>query len=277
MLISQDTSLINELQSQSKIKIIKQQTLRTAVCLLNIDKPGPLTDIRVRRALQHAVNRNEIITKALHGCGKPLFTAAPAGSLAFARGEPMYDENSATAKDLLNQAGYSQGITLKVMAANNKPTIAVVSIVKKQLAAIGITLDVHFFTRDEIKKEIVDPKLMGASTPSGFDLWILNGWPDIFGASAHFYFLFLHSRGIFNFGINLYKDSQFDDLYAQALSASDDHDLAKRLQKLDRIIMEQSLVVPLCQIELIYAMDKKIQFNPGLNDLPPRFKECSIK
>jgi peptide/nickel transport system substrate-binding protein len=277
LLITQDTSLAKDLRGEPDIKITAQQSLRSAVCLLNTDKAGPLADIRVRRALQHAINRNDIIATALNGYGKPLFTAAPAGSIAFTGGKPMYDENPSAAKELLKQAGHPQGISLKVMAANNNPTIAVVDVLRRQLAANGVILDVHLLTREEIKKEIVEPKLKGEVKPSGYDMWVVNGWPDIFGAAAHFYFVFLHSRGIFNLGINLSGDSPVNARYAEALAATDGNTLADRLRQLDLAVMEQALVIPLCQIELVYAMHKKVHFNPGLNDLPLRFTECSIK
>lgn len=276
LLISQDPDVKDKIESKSSLKIVKHPSLRTSFCLMNIDKPGPLTDIRVRRALQHAINRTEIIKKALNGYGMPLFTIAPVGSLSYKAGKPFYDENQTAAKELLARAGYAQGLTLSVMAAQNQPTIDVVNMIKKQLAEAGVTLEVTFLNRDDIKKEIVEPKLMGSSTPSKFDLWILNGWPDIFGTNAQFYFLFLHSRGIFNFGIHMNNNSPVDELYAKAVASKDDKNLSVNIQRLDRYTIEQSLAIPLYQVELIYAMDKKVNFNPGLNDLPLCFKDFSL-
>ncbi len=258
------------------LSIFTERPLRNSLCLLNIDKPGPLQDIRVRKALEHAVNRSDIITSALHGYAKPLYTVAPEGALAYSPGQPMYLEDKSIALSLLRQAGFSTGCTLTVMASNIEPTMSVVNILKAQLAGCGIKLEPHFLSRDDIIKEIVSPKLMGQTKTASYDMWVINGWPDIFGATAHFYFLFLHSRGLFNIGTYMKADSPVDALYAKALEAQDDKELAARLQQLDRAILQDALAIPLYQAEIMYGMKKNVHFKPGLNDLPLNFKNCSM-
>lgn len=274
LVVSQDASFMDEVRSDTNLTIFSQSSLRSTICLLNIDKSGPLQDIRVRRALQHCINRKDMIAVALHGRGKPLYTIAPAGSLAFDNGKPLYDENIAHARTLLSEAGYAQGFSLKAMAADNAPSRAIAQLLRTQLAHAGISLAVDFLSRDSIKKEIVEPKLMGNARPSTYDLWIINGWPDLFGASAHFYFLFLHSHGIFNFGIYLNKQSLFDSQYARILSSGNDKALIRNLRGFDRLAMQEAVVIPLYQVELVYGMNKNVRFRPGLNDLPLRFKDC---
>lgn len=277
LVITQDAALKKSIDSDPNFTVFVQPSLRSSVCLLNVDKQGPLQDIRVRRALQHCIDRNSVIASAMNGTGKPLFTIAPEGSLAFGRGRPMYRKDLSRARDLLTQAGFPHGLSLKAMAADNPPSIALARALSKQFADAGITLTVDFLKRESIKREVVEPKLMGNPRPSSYDLWIINGWPDIFGTTAHFYFLFFHSRGIFNFGINLNKTSAFDTYYAQVLAAPSETALAERLRALDRLIMREAVALPIYQIELTYGMNKHVRFSPGLNDLPLRFKECAFE
>jgi peptide/nickel transport system substrate-binding protein len=259
------------------LSIATERPLRNSVCLLNIDKPGPLQDIRVRKALEYAVNRSDIIAQALAGQAAPLYTVAPKGSLAYSPGQPLYPENKDAALKLLREAGLSGGCTLSVMASNIEPTVSVVNVLKTQLAGCGIKLETHFFTRDEIIKEIVAPKLMGQTKPAPYDMWVINGWPDIFGATAHFYFFFLHSRGLFNIGTHMKAGSAIDALYARALESRDDKELAVRLQQLDRAILQEALAIPLYQADLVYGMKKNVHFKPGLNDLPLHFIQCTVQ
>lgn len=262
----------------ASLVVEKKPSLRTAFCLFNIDKPGPLQDVRVRRALEHAVNRREIIDGALHGYGRPLYaTTAAEGSLAHGTWAPPYDESAAKAAALLAEAGYGGGITLSVMASANQPTTAVAEVLQRQLARAGITLSVHLLSRDEVIREVVRPKLMGAPRPSTYDLWLISGWPDLFGTSGHFYFLFLKSQGIFNFGISQNKDYELDALYDRYRLSADDAALGDNARKLDRYLLERALVLPLYQVELLYAMRKGVACNPGLNDMPMRLSDCSVE
>ena len=257
--------------------IITERPLRNSACVLNIDKPGPLQDIRVRQALEHAVNRSDIIAQALAGQAAPLYTAAPEGSLAYSPGPPRYPESKESARRLLKEAGLEKGCTLSVMASTIEPAVSVVNVLKAQLAEVGITLEPHFLTRERIIKEIVEPKLMGKAKPAPYDIWVINAWPDLFGATAHFYFMFLHSRGLFNIGTRMQAASPVDALYAEALKARDDKDLAVLLRKIDRAILDEALLIPLYQPRLVYGMKKNVHFKPGLNDLPLRFKQCTIQ
>ena len=278
LLITQAPEPAAVLEKNPSLVIEKKPSLRTAFCLFNIDKPGPLRDERVRRALEHAVNRQEIIEKVLLGYGKPLYASTAAeGSLAYSNAAPLYDESAAKTAELLAAAGYPNGLTLRVMASANQPTTAVAEMLKQQCAQFGITLDVHLLSRDEVFQEVVAPKLKGAPRPSAYDIWLMSGWPDLFGTNGHFYFLFINSQGIFNFGISQNKKSEFDALYNKASQSPDDTALVRNLQGLDRYVLEHALVLPLYQVEIMYAMKKGVNCNPGLNDMPLRFKGCSIE
>ena len=278
LLITQAPEPRAALEKNPSLVIQKKPSLRTSFCLFNIDKPGPLQDERVRRALEHAVNRGEIIEKVLLGYGKPLYASTGAkGSLAYSSAKPVYEESAAKTAELLAAAGYAGGFTLRVMASANQPTTEVAELLKQQLARAGIMLDLHFLSRDEVIKEVVAPKLMGAPRPSSYDIWLVSGWPDFYGTNGHFYFLFLNSQGIFNFGISQNKKSEIDALYTIACQSSDEAALARNVQKLDRYLLDQALVLPLYQIEMLYAMRKGVTCNPGLNDLPLRFIGCSVE
>jgi ABC-type transport system substrate-binding protein len=89
--------------------------------------------------------------------------------------------------------------------------------------------------------------------------------------------MFLHSRGLFNIGTLMQAASPVDALYAEALKARDDRELAVLLRKMDRAILDEALLIPLYQPRFVYGMKKNVHFKPGLNDLPLRFKQCTIE
>ncbi len=277
LVITQYIESEKQLQSNPALKIISQQTLRHSTCLLNIDKPGPLADIRVRKALQHCINRQAIITQALKGHGTPLYASVPEGTLGRLANTPVYEQDVKKAGELLQQAGYPNGFTLKVMAAQARHTIDVVAVLKEQLKQIGVTLDPYYLTREELVAEIIAPKLQGIFKPSTFDMWLITGWPNVFGTGTHFYSLYLHSHGMFNFGTFLNKESPVDEIYTRTIQSADKSMLGSNLQVLDRYIMKQSLIIPLYQVEVIYGMQKNIHYSPGMNDLPHRFWNCSVE
>lgn len=262
----------DELKKPDSIQLIKHETLRNAICLLNIDRDGPLRDLRVRTALQHTVNRQALVTTALRGYGKPLFSIAPEGSLGYNPDPYPYSENVRSARELLRKAGYPDGFTLKVLCGDRAPTPQVVAVLQEQLKQIGVSFEVHARNREKIFDEIVNPKLLGAATYSKYDMLVITGRTDIFGSG--YYFDFFHSTGMFNPGIYAGKESPLDTLYDKAMDAPDEAVAKHQLQALDRYIVENALAIPLYQDISIFGMQKNVNWKSSLIDFPHRFRDC---
>ena len=81
------------------------------------DKAGPVKDVRVRQALNLAVNRQEIVDTLLHGKGKPaaVFPSSPI-SIGFPADLKPYPYDPAKARKLLAEAGYPNGFSIKLFA-----------------------------------------------------------------------------------------------------------------------------------------------------------------
>jgi len=277
MVITQHVADEERLRSTPSLSMFSRKTLRHSVCILNIDKQGPLADLQVRQALQYGVDRSAIIKKALRGHGTPLFVSVPEGTMTAIPNRPVYDLDRAKARDLLAKAGYADGLTLRVLAADFEPAREVARVLQEQYRLIGVGLEVDFLSREQIAAAIMAPKLQGSSAPSDYDMWMITGWPDIFGTGTYFYAMCLQSQGMLNFGTHLHQPSPVDTLYAQTISAQDKDALQARLLDLDHHVMEQALIIPLYQVNIIYGMRHSITYDPGLNDLPHRFWKCVPK
>jgi len=99
---------------------------------------GPMRDLRVRRAIAHALDRRAIIDGAMFGYGQPIGSHFPPQSPDYVDLTGLYPHDPAKARALLVEAGYRQGfaVTLKLPP----PAYARRSgeIVAAELAAIGI-------------------------------------------------------------------------------------------------------------------------------------------
>ncbi len=113
--------------------------------LFNATKP-PFNDPRVRRAVAHAVKREDIVKAAFFGRGKPL------EGVPIPESTPWYDADLAhgwkydpeRAKTLLNEAGFANGFSANLLATAqygmHKDTAEVV---QQYLAAVGIQCELQ--------------------------------------------------------------------------------------------------------------------------------------
>ncbi len=108
-------------------------------------KESPLKDIRVRRALNHAVNKDEIVATILAGKSAVATQTAPANAFGFDPTLPAYVYDVALAKKLLAEAGHANGFEMvaEIYAGNSSFAPLVYQKVASDLALVGVKLDVR--------------------------------------------------------------------------------------------------------------------------------------
>lgn len=109
-----------------------------------------LSDVRVRRAIAHAVNVPFFIENFLYGRGKPATGPIPSTSAAFFPGnQPPYPYDVKKSEALLDEAGYKRGaggvrFTLKLVPIQNGEDVPLLATYLQQsLAKVGIKVDIQ--------------------------------------------------------------------------------------------------------------------------------------
>lgn len=114
--------------------------------LRNIGNEGkPLNDVRVRQALNYAVNKDEIATAMLRGTSKAAGQGAIPGIFGYDPEIKPYPFDPARAKQLLAEAGYPNGfkIAARLQPAGALDAISIYQKVAADLAAVGIELELR--------------------------------------------------------------------------------------------------------------------------------------
>jgi oligopeptide transport system substrate-binding protein len=143
--------------------------------MINMSKP-PFADVRVRRALALAVDREAIVTNILRTGETPAYGIMPpvapgyVGAVMDFKAKPMADR-LAEARALLKAAGYSDAKPLKVVlgqrlgSANKRVAVAV----QEMLARVGIQAEIRFadvsLYYGDLRKGNFEVALTGAAWP----------------------------------------------------------------------------------------------------------------
>ncbi len=94
------------LKADPNIKIITQEGLNVAYLALNMEKVKAFKDVRVRRAINHAINKEAIVKAIYAGFGRPAYAPIPPTMWSYNPDIVKYKYNPAKAKELLKEAGY---------------------------------------------------------------------------------------------------------------------------------------------------------------------------
>lgn len=108
-------------------------------------KPNPLANLKVRQAIEYAFDANQIVKiedgKVL-SLNQPLPSGMP-GHVQHLDADAQYGFNIAKAKQLLKEAGYSNGLTIDFWDQNSPDSLRVDQAIQSMMQAVGIHLRLH--------------------------------------------------------------------------------------------------------------------------------------
>ena len=107
-----DISLI---QDDPQLELIMQPSLNVGFLAMNMEKP-PFDDLRVRLAINHAINKTEIVEHLYQGLGIPAKNPIPPTLWSYDDSIEDYAYDPELAKQLLTEAGYPDGFETTLWA-----------------------------------------------------------------------------------------------------------------------------------------------------------------
>jgi len=167
--------------------------------LLNTKADSPFKDKRVRQAVAHAINREEIIKLAFFGYATPIDHPLLPGTPWYVS-VPSLSYDLDRARELLAEAGYPDGFEDEIVAAPTPEERKIAEVVASQLLKIGIKLDVKTPEIGAYLDEVVKKRTYHIADCG----WTPPTEPDIILSS------FFHSKGWINW--TGYSDPEVDSL-----------------------------------------------------------------
>jgi len=166
------SDLVNSVQGDSKLSIQRDPSIYLYYMAVNTGNKT-LADVRVRQALNYAIDRDLWLKVVFAGMGTPATSAIPERVQFYEKqAEPHYSYDPAKAKALLKEAGYPNGIDLKLWSTNATASVRAAQFLKAQLATAGIRVTVT-----PMDSGTRNSKLWSVSDPqkAEFDLYY-GGW-----------------------------------------------------------------------------------------------------
>jgi peptide/nickel transport system substrate-binding protein len=219
---------------------------------------NPLKDVRVRRAMSKAINRQAIVERVMEGLAIPAGQLLPDGMYGVhpAIKPDAYDADGA--KKLLAEAGYPDGFGLTIHAPNNRYVNdeQIAQAVAQMLTRVGIATKVEampanvFFTR-------------GSKLDFSF---LLVGWGSDTGEVSSplksLLATFNKDKGMGTANRGRYSNPKLDQVLEQALVTVDDTKREKLLQEAVAIAMSDVGVIPTHFQVNTWAARKGISYTP---------------
>ena len=154
--------------------IVDRGQLETSYITINTTLK-PFDDVRVRQALNMAINKERII-RIINGRATPATQVLPPLMPGYDKDYAGYPYDIAKAKALLKEAGVPDGFSTTLYAMNADPNPRIAQAIQQDLAAVGIKADI----KSEAQAQVIEAGGTKASSPliwSGGMGWIAD-FPD---------------------------------------------------------------------------------------------------
>jgi peptide/nickel transport system substrate-binding protein len=175
---------------------------------------GPFKDIRVRKAVQHALDVDAVLDGAFFGAA-PRATGIIAPSLIGHRPKNMIDKpDREQAKKLLAEAGFPNGFKTDIGVRNSAEFISAAQVVASSLAQVGITVEVIPYGGG-VQKQMAGDK-NGGWKKMHMHIVRFSMEPDPAWATAWFV-----SAQIGEWNWERFSNKEFDELQVKAMSEAD--------------------------------------------------------
>lgn len=116
----------------------------------------PFDDIRVRQAVAHALNRDELVAFVGNSVARANHSPVPGGYLGHDSEVRGLSHDLEKAKALLVEAGYPDGFSTKVITTEATALLAPMQIIQAQLKKVGINLELEVVEHSAWHKAIRD-------------------------------------------------------------------------------------------------------------------------
>lgn len=238
---------------------IHEKPSMTSLWMFTNMEMEPFDDVRVRRAINHAINRDAILK--IMGGGTPMYGVYPPGMPGYDPDFRMYPYDLDKAQALLAEAGYPDGFKSELMYHTDYdlwPALA--PIVQQQLAEVGVEVELVPMSHTAFIAEVNTPK----TVPMGFQSWaaVFPDPNDMIGPQFT-----CDARGTTGANNSYYCDQELEDMLVEAESMTD---LAKRAalyREMNEMIMEDAPHVPLYAPQLymlLHPRVKNFNFHPAM-------------
>jgi peptide/nickel transport system substrate-binding protein len=252
-----------QLRTVPRLQVVSGETMRFVFLNMNSmdSSPAPqLRDIRVRKAIMHAIDRNAMIKQIVGEGARVLHVVCfPSQFGCTDEGAPRYAYDPAKAKQLLAEAGLPDGFEIDIYAYRERhQTEAMIG----YLRAVGIKANLRFMQYAAMRDALRTGK-----AGLGHQAWGSFSVNDVSAATPVYF------KGQAD---DITRDPEVIALLERGDSSIDPKTRQEAYRKALTLIQERAYAAPLYSLPVFYVTSSDLVFTAYPDEMP-RFWEMSYK
>jgi len=244
------------------LKLMSQPGMNVGYLAMNMgeDTPGfeePFGDVRVRRAISHAINKDEIVKYLYQGTAIPAKNPIPPIMFGYNDAIQDYEFDQAKARQLLAEAGYPNGFKTTLWAMPvSRPYMfdprKIAEAIQSYLADVGIDADIY---SEDWGTYLQD-------TEAGKHPMCLLGWTGDNGDPDNFIYVLLDKDAavVGSAGnVAFYRSDELHEINIKARQIYDFDERVRLYKKAQEIIHEDAPWVPIAHSKQLIGFKNEVK------------------
>lgn len=244
---------VEELKSSGNLNMELYPSTRVEYITLNVrpqlgGKDNPLSNVKVRQAMNYAVNKDAIIQIVTHGVGTPQTSYMSTATPLHVGDKPLYPYDLEKAKSLMKEAGFESGFSTSILVlAGNQDEVGISTALQQMWAQIGIKLEL----------QQVDNPTRTQQYRDGTFVMRNAAWTDDIADPNEITSYFVYSKTIDALHSG-WKNEEADKLFEDSQKEMDAKKRAEQYAKMQEIYNAEGPTVPLYETPYPVALSKKV-------------------
>ena len=244
-----------QIRADSQLRIIEQPGMNIGYLAMNFDKK-PFDNLKVRLAVNHAINKHEIVTELYQGMGIPAKNPIPPTMWSYDDSIEEYTYDPAKAKALLAEAGHPDGFETTLWALPvPRPYIpdgsALAAAIQSDLRHVRIIAKIVTFDWGTYLEK----------TKHGEHDTAMLGWSADLGDPDNFFYYLLSKEAAKKPAGNIafYRSDEMQELLVEAQSTMDQAKRIELYKKAQALFHRDVPWVPLAHSKQILIINNQIK------------------
>jgi len=209
-----------------------------------------MDDVRIRQAINYAINVDEIHETVMLGVGETLSSPLTSNVFGARTDLPPHPFNQERARELLAQAGYADGFTANLIVNEFPERNEWAEIVQNQLGQVGIKIEIT---------SVDNAQFLDETAEGNYDMFVL-AWTSVTGDADYGLFPLFHSS---NHGApgnrTFFNDPEMDDLLERARSSFDNEERIELYDEIQERLVEAAPMVLLASGEIMAGVRNDVR------------------
>jgi peptide/nickel transport system substrate-binding protein len=212
-------------------------------------KKQPLDDVRVRKAISHAIEREAIISGVYNNVGTLANAAMSPKVFGYSDKVQAYEYDLNEAKKLLKDAGFEKGLDLTLLTSDRKERINMAEVIQSQLKGIGINVEIQIMEYGSYIEMINNGE---------HDMFI-GGWGNATGDGDYNQYNLFHSASQGPAGNHFYYSNPEVDKLIEAARKETDGEKRKQIyENVMQMEIDDAVYVPIRNYEHMAVNNKSV-------------------